>query len=532
MSLNKELYRALEDVLGPENVSDDPVITYSYVTRNHEVEKITGMSTPMFEAVTLPENTEQVQAIVKLCNKYKIQYKAASTGWGPYGNPCGPDCIRIDLRRMNRIIEINEKSMYAVVEPYVLYATLHAECIKRGLNCNITGAGSNCSALPLAAHANLGQLSVSGSWGERNLLAFEWVTPDGEIVRAGSLDSLGEWFSGDGPGPSLRGLIRGDGTPLGGLGVYTKAAQKLYHWPGPSVFPVEGISPHYHSQVPPNFFIRYYHFPSSQAQHDAMMKIGESEIAFILMGFNISMITSNFATSNSEEQELAKKYLGEVQGPGCVIIIAGNSSGDLEYKKEVLQQIVEAEKGKSLDLVEDPSNAGGFIWRWTRPTGSIREVKFRAGSTGVGGGTLSASAESYPLMHRYVGSLVEDKIDLIKRDLARLESPDPFVLQLVEHGHGGHGEFMVSGYDNPESRKAIEKFNKKVLETGVNGYYGVPTSTWGDRLHDMFGPRASNYHLWLRKVKKTFDPNEASEPSNYISAKENRKEPPLKGFSG
>jgi hypothetical protein len=39
-------------------------------------------------------------------------------------------------------------------------------------------------------------------------------------------------------------------------------------------------------------------------------------------------------------------------------------------------------------------------------------------------------------------------------------------------------------------------------------------------MHDMFGPSASNYHLWLRKIKKAFDPNGVSESSGYITAKE------------
>ena len=98
-----------------------------------------------------------------------MQYKASSTGW-LYCDATGPNCIKLDLRRMNHILEINEKSMYAVVEPYVIGAQLQAELMKRGLNCNLTGAGSNCSALPLAAHVNLGHLSQSGSYGERNQL--------------------------------------------------------------------------------------------------------------------------------------------------------------------------------------------------------------------------------------------------------------------------------------------------------------------------------------------------------------------------
>ena len=146
---------------------------------------------------------------------------------------------------MNRILEINEKSMYAAVEPYVIGAQLQAELMKRGLNCNRAAPAPTAPALPLAAHVGLGHMSQSGSYTERNLLALEWVTGDGEIVRLGSLGSLGEWFCGDGPGPSLRGIIRGNTTPLAGLGVFTGGAVKIYHWPGPPAFPVEGVCPQY-----------------------------------------------------------------------------------------------------------------------------------------------------------------------------------------------------------------------------------------------------------------------------------------------
>ena len=222
MALSKAFINALQDVLGPEYVSDDPVITTSYAFPFHK----DCLPPPCFDAIALPKSTEEVQAIVKLCNSFGFQYKASSTGW-LYCDPAGPGCVKIDLRRMNRIIEINEKSMYAVVEPYVTGGQLQAELMKRGLNCNLNGAGANCSGMPLAAHVGLGHLSQSGSYSERNQLALEWVTGDGEIVKLGSLGSVGEWFSADGPGPSLRGLVRGDQTPLGGLGVYTKAAVKI-----------------------------------------------------------------------------------------------------------------------------------------------------------------------------------------------------------------------------------------------------------------------------------------------------------------
>ena len=147
----------------------------------------------------MPANTEEGAGVIKLCNKHKITYKGICTGWA--FAPVASDIIYMDLRRMNRLIEINEKNMYAVVEPAVIGTQLQAECMKRGFNCNQNGAGTNCSASPIVAHSGFGQLSQSGSYGERNQLALEWVTPEGEIVRLGSLGSVGSWFCGDGPGP-------------------------------------------------------------------------------------------------------------------------------------------------------------------------------------------------------------------------------------------------------------------------------------------------------------------------------------------
>ena len=73
MALQKDVYRALEDVLGPENISEVPVVLDSYAWRmNPGPEGLKFM--PRFEAVTLPETTGEVQAIVRLCNKYRIQF--------------------------------------------------------------------------------------------------------------------------------------------------------------------------------------------------------------------------------------------------------------------------------------------------------------------------------------------------------------------------------------------------------------------------------------------------------------------------
>jgi glycolate oxidase len=509
MALKREVYRALEDILGIENVSEDPVIldSYAYRMNTPHVKFV-----PRFEAVTLPQSTAEVQAIVKLCNRHQVQFKASSTGWGFFGDPGGPGVIKLDLRRMNRILEINEKNMYAVVEPYVIYAQLQAELMKRGLNCNITGAGSNCSAMPLAAHANLGHLSLSGSYGERNLLAAEWVTPEGEIVRLGSLGSLGEWFCGDGPGPSLRGIIRGNVMPLGGLGVYTRAAQKVYHWPGPTTFALEGVSPHYRPEpTPAGFLIRYLSFPTVTKLRQAVQKIGESEIGFILMGFTPGMMASNISTNNYEDLAFLKQFTEAVQGPGFMIIIAGNSANDFEYKKQTLQQIMTDFEGKPLEAVEDPKNAGGFIWRFIRVTSSIREVD-RA--TGVFGGQVGCT-DVFPLMHQYILESASFKQSLIDAGRVFDDGAGPFI-QPSEHGHCGHGELLIRYNPNkPESVMVQGEVMQFANQTAISGHFGVPGHVFGEA-HDAFGPQTSGYHQWLKKIKKTFDPNAVSESTYYI----------------
>jgi len=513
MALKRDFYKALEDILGPEYVSDDPAITETYANPVRHGLPVA----PRFEAITLPNSTEQVQAIVKLCNKHGVQYKASSTGW-LYCDPTGPNCIKIDLRRMNKIIEINEKSMYAVVEPYVVGAQLQAECMKRGLNFNPTGAGANCSALPLAAHVNLGHLSQSGSYGERNQLALEWVTPDGEIVRLGSLGTNDEWFCGDGPGPSLRGIVRGNTTPLGGLGVYTKAAQKLYPWPGPATFPMEGVSPRYKpAYIPEGFLCRYFSFKDLDTMVDAVLEVGEAEIATELMCFNAAMMAANLATRNQEEETaIYKKMSSSVQGPGFMVLIAANSPDDFEYKKLVLETIMNKYDGMPMAEVDDPENQGGYIWRYFRETGSIKETgRVLSPQAGMVGG-----GDCFPLMSYFIKSCSKVKQRLIDDGSLFDDGTSPFI-QSIEHGHMGHGEVLARISMRVSNPLAVNRIiNQESNKISIEEHFGVPQHVWSDALHDMYGPHAMNYHQWLRKVKKTFDPQNASEASNYINPKD------------
>ena len=153
--------------------------------------------------------------------------------------------------------------------------------MKLGLTCNVLGAG--CQASMLASYTSLhgnNVLAVSQGYSGRNLLGVEWVLPTGEIIRLGAPGSGAGWFCGDGPGPSLSGVMRGGQGAMGGLGVFTKCAAHLHPWYGPAELNIKGVSPYYEAVVPPNFEYHICDFPTWEAFGEGMAKVGEAGLAF------------------------------------------------------------------------------------------------------------------------------------------------------------------------------------------------------------------------------------------------------------
>jgi hypothetical protein len=173
---------------------------------------------------------------------------------------------------------------------------------------------------------------------------------------------------------------------------------------------VKGYSPDYVMQNPGNFLLRYLSWPDEEGRQAGIRMLGESETAFGIMGFNPNMVAANVATNNEQELVLAEKYAKEIVGPGFCVVIAGNSPRDFEYKKAVLEKVVEDTKATTLKSVEEADIQDAFIWRFIRVTASIRET-MRA--TGVFGGEVFGT-DSYLVLRNAVQHLrgQEELIDL------------------------------------------------------------------------------------------------------------------------
>ena len=85
-------------------------------------------------AVVMPETVEEIQEIVRVANQHKIPLWTHGTGRNNgYGGPAPRvrGSVILSLRRMNRVLEIDEELGYAVVEPGVRWFDLY-EAIQAG----------------------------------------------------------------------------------------------------------------------------------------------------------------------------------------------------------------------------------------------------------------------------------------------------------------------------------------------------------------------------------------------------------------
>ena len=212
-----------------------------------------------------------------------MKYKAISTGYGSHGFPQQEGVILLDLKRMNRIIEMDAKNKFAVVEPYVVWAQLEAEALKRGLFTTPIQAGSQASVLAnVTSGWGMNVMGNHGGHNGRNCLGVEWVLPTGELLRLGPEEA---WFCGDGPGPSLRGIMRGHCGAQGGMGVFTKVGIKLHHWPGPPELPTEtgGLLTGYRlKQSPDNAKVITPSFRDYDSMTEFLYLLGQAEIGYAI----------------------------------------------------------------------------------------------------------------------------------------------------------------------------------------------------------------------------------------------------------
>jgi (+)-pinoresinol hydroxylase len=163
-------------------------------------------------AAVAPDNVEQVQTVVRIANRYRLPLWTISTGRNlGYGGPSPvySGSVVVDLKRMNRILEVNDKIHYAVVEPGVSYFDLYRYIQERNLKVWIDPADPGWgSPLGNALERGGGRTPMRDHWNA--VCGLEVVLPNGELLRTGmgALPNSEVWHQYKyGFGPLVDGLF-------------------------------------------------------------------------------------------------------------------------------------------------------------------------------------------------------------------------------------------------------------------------------------------------------------------------------------
>jgi D-lactate dehydrogenase (cytochrome) len=169
-------------------------------------------------AVVRPGTVEQLQAVVRAGSSAKVALFVRGGG-ASYTDgylPSRPDSILIDMGRLNRIVEINERDGYVTVEAGVTWRALKDALDPAGVRTPFFGPFSGFAA---TVGGSLSQHSISHGSGAhgvsaQSVICLDVVVASGALLRTGSAARgaapFSRWY-----GPDLAGLFCGDCGVLG-----------------------------------------------------------------------------------------------------------------------------------------------------------------------------------------------------------------------------------------------------------------------------------------------------------------------------
>lgn len=472
----------LTKIVGGKQVMDSPEELAPYA-RDYS---LAPARSPSF--IVLPGTTGEVQQVVELARQHRLPLVPVSSAVHFNGASIPQQGgIVLDLRRMNRVLEVDSLNRKARIEPGVTWRQLQQELAKHNL----------MALIPLLPHRDKSALT---SYLEREpaliskfdyaepLLTMEIVFGSGKVLRTGSAcvpgaleSSLAEGVQPEGPGLDFFRLMQG---AQGTIGTVTWANIKVEYLP----------------QVSKLFFLPC---DSLEAAGEVLYRVGRSMIGqecFLLNCLNLAAILAE--GDSGEIVRLSRKLPRWT----IILVLAGGPrrpEEKLAYEEETLREIA---SGVSLPKVERRLSAvpgaeekllgmirgawtGEVYWKF-RHRGRCQDLFF------------ITTVERVP-------SFVETVVDTAgshgygAADLG-------FYIQPLENGRACHVETSFYYRDTAEEAARTSSVYgntaRAVLRQGAlfTRPYGI--------LADLIYPTTTEYTATLRKVKQILDPDNIMSP--------------------
>ena len=447
--------RALSDLLGAHWRTDAAALAA------HAQDNSWRRALPL--GVALPENREQVQAIVRACRGHGVPLVGRGAGTGTTGAavPTAGGIV-LSFARMDRILALRPGDRCAVVEPGVLNGDLQQALQPHGLfwppdpsSFEICSIGGN-----LATNAG-GPRAVKYGTTRDNVLGLVAVTGAGELIECG-----GPWTK-DATGYDLTHLLVGS---EGTLALIVEATLKL--------------APR----------------PRAQAGLRVLYRDAESAAAAVSRVMTQPATPTTLEFMDARSLELLRRNGAQVPDAGAMLLI--DADGDDDTLPNVLHALAQAAEGDgllALDVAMD---------------GSAREQLWAARRA------LSPALKSIA-----PGKINEDVVVPVSRIpelVAGVQALSArFALPIVTFGHAGNGNLHVNilyhpddAGENARAQAALPEVFALTLALGgtLSGEHGIGLAK-RDFMAQAFTPATL---ATMRAIKRALDPDGILNPGKVL----------------
>jgi glycolate oxidase len=456
--MKEEIFSSLIDIVGEDYVSNRPQELYIY-SRDPGAQKPRKV-----DYVVMPKTVAEVQKIVILANKEKIPITPMGGGLtlSALTVPIKGGIV-LDMKRMDRIIEVNERSRYAIVEAGVTQATLRAYLAKNHAHLQHSTPESPPTATVVGNVLIHGHGHLTPRYGINSQMVngMEVVLPTGEVCKLGSCSVSPYWFSRD-PLPDLMGLFLGW---FGTTGIVTKLSIQL--------------------------------FPKPKFRDLLIFSSDDLDLVPELV-FQVTQLDllENLFIISQEKPEWAQHIF-------YIVILSGQSEEEFELKKELYKKLFRKYEDKVKLVQEDPALTALRTRFLGVPPFAATTADFRKG-----GG------------FEYTGAILPiEKIPEAWRKGLEIASKHGMLYTLgLQFLSGAHSTMFAFTYafnradeeDIERARKALDESNRLTLDLG-----GI---VWKGELAAqtlILEKMDSNTRELMRRVKQTLDPIGIMNPGNW-----------------
>jgi alkyldihydroxyacetonephosphate synthase len=216
----------LQDVIGDDNVEVRFGDKLAYGTDCFWLPRMwidKGQVPLMPEFIVYPGQTEEVSKILKIANYYKIPVIPWGGGSGSQGGALAvKGGILIDMKRMNRLLNLDTEAGIVTVETGMIFQTLEWYVNEKGFSVmHIPSCLTCCTVGGALAHNGIGILSTKYGKIDDQCISIEVVLPNGDIINSLPVPKHSS-------GPDIRAMFLGS---EGTLGVITKATFRIVRLP-------------------------------------------------------------------------------------------------------------------------------------------------------------------------------------------------------------------------------------------------------------------------------------------------------------